>query len=334
VGATAPPDLLWYTSGGALSPWISGGGGMPPSAHPLAGKAVFDPATNTYEVSAVYTGMPANNNAFGLKQVYAQIVDAGQVVGEGQQFIEVFYDRYGRPANTTVPWNNPGTGAMAGPNWFYYWKEGGVVRGPSPESAQVPTSAAGFTPDWVFDPNMPTGTIGYYMPGDQFVNVGDVAHAYYGYPFAMMAPETLPPTNSPKYGILAPITVTGTGIGPFFCAEVVSHEWMHLWYDWVIGAQISAAELDGDNNGDNYDDPDDDGIPNIHETTGYCNVWSDVNDPDTYDMDYLVAGYYSYGDQEVRCRMRSLINHGGMIIDFANDWAYPGLNSVPIFPIP
>ena len=146
-----------------------------------------------------------------------------------------------------------------------------------------------------------------------------------------MAPETF----THKYNPAVTITTTGTGIGPFFAAEVVSHEWMHLWYDWVIDVLVQQAHNDGGPiNGDDYDDPDGDGVANIHETSGYCFVFSEPNDPDTYDMEAYIPGYYSYGDQEVRCRMRSLIANGGMIIDFANDWAYPGLNTIPIFPIP
>ena len=321
-------QLQWQSVLGVGSPWIGSPLGQPPGANPVMGHAQF--INGVWQVSAVLTGMPPQNAVFGPKVVYAQIVDAtGAVISEAQQNIEVFYDR--------TATNNPGTGADQGPNWFYYWKTGGVVFGSQH--------------DWQYE--MIPGLFGYYNSGENHVNVGDAA----------MDTNTGPETYTKDDGVTT-ITVTGvpnrtaatppqypptpSGLGPWCCAETVAHEGYHKWVYENYGPLITNAESDGELDGDPYDDPDDDGIPNLFEpmvqfyginpVTGVLDIplTTSANDPDTYNMEALwgvMSGYGVYGDQEMRCRALELnISFVGMGVNAALEWSSPGWNTVPQFP--
>jgi len=307
-------QLSWQSSAGVPSPWV-GGPASPAGTNPSMGKALFSAANNWFEVSAVYTGLPPSNTDFGPKRIYAQIVDTGAVILEVQQPIEVFYDR--------TATNNPGAGADAGPNWFYYWKTGGVV-----------TNSAH---DWQYEDMV--GLYGYYMPGEDHVNLGPEAQDLYPW-----APETFFKDDN-----VTSVTVTGQGRGPIFCAEVVAHEGYHKSSYEIWGPQIAAAEVDGENDGDPYDDPDDDGVPNFWEPISPMpldapTLNTDPNDADTYNLAAIFGpfSYETYGDEEVRCRALSmnptrrtadtLVTAGGLIVDRTKDWTYWGRNTVPPAP--
>lgn len=179
------------------------------------------------------------------------------------------------------------------PNWYYYWKEGSVC---------------GITASVHYETNP---AFGFYVPGDDHIHVCDAA------PTKNTGPETY--TNDAG----GSITVTGVGIGPQSVAETIAHEFLHkqIYDDWH--ALISAAEQDGQNDGDDYDDPDDDAIPNVKED-GFFGITTDKNDPDTYNMG---GGYSGYGDNEIRCRKKEL--DPGITVDTSKDWADPGTNSDP-----
>lgn len=180
------------------------------------------------------------------------------------------------------------------PNWYYYWKDGGLC---------------GITNSVHYEDGT---SYGFYVPGEDHVHVCNAA------PTKNTGPETY--TNDAK---TSSVTVTGKGIGPHCVAETIAHELMHkqIHEDWNLA--IINAEKDGETNGDDYDDPDDDGIPNIKEND-FMGIKTDPNDPDTYNM----GGTYSgYGDNEIRCRKKEL--NTGISVDTTIDWAVPGTNSDP-----
>jgi len=291
--------LTWQTGAGAPSPWTGAPDGRPSGANTSMGQAIYNPATGYFEAVAIYTGLPTSNDAFGPKQVWAQIVDGSQVITQDVQAIEVFYSRLGA--------NNPAAASAGrnwGPNWFYYWKTGNVC---------------GTTTGWEYDDLMGAlGIIGYYVPGEDHVNVTGLVATLGDWP----------PFNLTHKYTSQVITIGGADIGPHFCAQVVAHENLHkkFYDDWAL--LIAAAESDGNVYNDYYDDADDDGIPNGEEPT--CEgIDSEPNDPDTYDMEGYIAGYASYGDQEIRCRKKQM--NPGLTVDDSKDWASPGTNSVPPF---
>ena len=141
------------------------------------------------------------------------------------------------------------------------------------------------------------------------------------------------------------ITVAGEGRGPYCAAEVIAHEGFHKYSHEVWDPQIQIAELDGQDDGDNWDDPDGDGVPNWLEGVSpiptILILSTDPNDPDTYNLDSVFgpgSGYEIYGDEELRCRAIEIdiraatLYVGAITINRAADWSYPGRNSVPPYP--
>lgn len=277
--------LQWQMLKKGVSPWTGSAAGLPPGAAAAMGKAVYNAKTQRYEAKAVFTGTPTTNAAFGPKTLWAQIVDGAAVVAAAQQPLEAFYPRLAA--------NNAGTLRDRGPNWFYYWKTGNVC---------------GLTTGWEYQRGWDYGM---YIPGEDHVNVEDSA------PTRNSGPETY--WNDAG----GSVTVTGQGIGPQCCAETVAHELTHkkVYDDWTD--LIAAAEADGEHDGDDYDDPDDDGIPNVAEAD-FLAITTDPNDPDTYNMG---GSYQTYGDEEIRCRKAELDT--GLTVTEGDDWAYPGSNSFP-----
>ncbi|MBM4040992.1 MAG: hypothetical protein FJ290_21035 [Planctomycetes bacterium] len=281
--------LQWLTPADADATWAASPAGRPATAHTTMGKATYDPATDRYEVKAVFTALPTSNSGFGPKKLWAQVVDGTTVVAQAEQPLEVFFPKLGT--------NNPGTGRNAGPNWFYYWKTGNVC---------------GTTTGWEYEVSP---DFGFYIPGEDHVNLCDAA------PTVNTGPEYY--ENDLGDGI----EVAGQGIGPHCASETIAHEELHKWIFETWAPLIAAAEADGENDGDDYDDPDDDGIPNIHED-GFLAITTDPNDPDTYNMGGV---YATYGDNEIRCRKQELDT--GLTVTDADDWAYPGTNSCPPYPL-
>ncbi len=285
ISPVGSSTLQWQTLKKAPSPWLGSPAGRPAGGHTTMGKAVLDTKTGRYEVKAVFTGLPASNADFGPKAIWAQIVDGATVLAEAQQPIEVFYPRLAS--------NNPGTGRDRGPNWFFFWKTGNVC---------------GTTTGWEY---LSGWSYGSYTPGDDHVHVKDAA------PTINSGPETY------WNDLGESVTVTGQGVGPLCCAETLAHEFQHKWFYETWAPLIAAAEADGEEGGDDFDDPDDDGIPNIFEN-GFLGIATDPSDPDTFNMGWP---YTWYGDEELRCRKAEL--DPGLAVDEAADWAFPGSNSYP-----
>lgn len=188
-------------------------------------------------------------------------------------------------------YENPG-GSV--PNWYYYWKDGGVC---------------GIT-DVVHHNNR--SDFGFYNDGEDHIHVCNDA------PTKNTGPETyINDAGTPS------ITVTGQGIGPQCVAETIAHEFIHkqIYDDWH--KEIVEAEKDGENDGDDYDDPDNDEVPNVKEKD-FMGIKTDPNDADTYNMG---GNYSGYGDNEIRCRKKEL--NPGIVVDTSKDWADPGTNSDP-----
>ena len=332
-------QLTWQTTAGILSPWLGTAVGQPPNVHPLMGKAVYDPVNNWYEVSAVFTGMAGMNSAFGPKIVYAQIVDLTSVLFEDSTPIEVFHDRIGRTWYSLLPpsaspYNNRGSGTELGPNWYFYWKN--PLTGIGIGSDVI----WGGSHDWQYEHI--AGLYGYYALGEDHVNVCIEASAQ----------NSGPEFYTNQY-TAAVIDIAGMGIGPQCCAEVIAHEGMHKSIYEVWRPLIWLAESDGENDGDAYDDPDDDGVPNMYETLGYMLdrasnlILSNPDDPDTYDLGTIFgpgSGYQNYGDQEVLCRALEidisqtppgLATAGHITVSntisviMGADWCNPGTHTVP-----
>ncbi len=281
--------LQWLTPSDTSATWADSPAGRPATAHTTMGKATYDPIADRYEVKAVFTGLPTDNSGFGPKTLWAQVVDGAAVVAEAEQPLEVFFPKLGA--------NNSGTGVNQGPNWFYYWKTGNVC---------------GATTGWEY---AVSPDFGFYVPGENHVNLCDAA------PTVNTGPEHY--ENDLGDGI----EIAGQGIGPHCASETIAHEELHKWIFETWAPLIAADEADGETDGDDYDDPDDDGVPNIHED-GFLALTTDTNDPDTYNMG---GTYATYGDQEIRCRKTELDT--GLTVTDADDWAYPGTNSCPPYPL-
>jgi hypothetical protein len=69
---------------------------------------------------ATYTGLPEQNDQFGLKK--ARLKYDGNVIAKAE--FEVFF-----PRDET---NHPGKGAGTDPNWFFYWLQTVTLLGPNP----------------------------------------------------------------------------------------------------------------------------------------------------------------------------------------------------------
>ena len=207
------------------------------------------------KASATYTTLPVNNSQFGAKK--AKFVCDGMDLGGGD--FEVFFGK--------TDTNHPGTGAGTDPNWFYYWKDGGVCS--IPATAVYDASAA----------------YGYVLPGvDMILRLGHLA------PETNSGPETF--TGAAPYGT---ISVTGTGKGIKCVAETVTHEVHHLT---LFGILAGRPDADGDGIAD-ADEGALDGVnsnPANGDTYGLGAAFGYA--PGT--------GYWLYGDNELRCRKKEL----------------------------
>ena len=140
------------------------------------------------------------NDAFGKKK--AILLLNGRKLEESDY--EVFF-----PKNAT---NHPG-GQAGSPNWFYYWKEGGVCGIPS---------------DCIFDPQ---AEYGWTQPRtDNIVRIGiDAAEI-----------NTGPETYTSRLAAFGSITTTGTGRGIKCVAETIQHEQHHLYLYVLLASALQA----------------------------------------------------------------------------------------------
>lgn len=208
------------------------------------------------KANATYTTLPATNDQFGAKK--ARFACDGMNIPEAD--FEVFF-----PKTQT---NHPGLNAGTDPNWFFYWKEGGVCS--------IPGTA-------IYDGSR--NLYGYVRPGtDMILRIGSLA------PETNTGPETF--TGVAPYGS---VTVTGTGKGIKCVAETVTHEVHHLTLFTTLAGRPDA---DGDGIAD-ADEGTLDGInsnPASGDTYGLGTAFGDP--PGT--------GYHLYGDNELRCRKKEL----------------------------
>ena len=150
--------------------------------------------------TVAFTGLPDRNDAFGKKKVILLL--NGRKLEESDY--EVFF-----PKNAT---NHPG-GQAGSPNWFYYWKEGGVCGIPS---------------DCIFDPQ---AEYGWTQPRtDNIVRIGiDAAEI-----------NTGPETYTSRLAAFGSITTTGTGRGIKCVAETIQHEQHHLYLYVLLASALQA----------------------------------------------------------------------------------------------
>ncbi|MBF0199132.1 MAG: hypothetical protein HQL32_15560, partial [Planctomycetes bacterium] len=170
------------------------------------------------------------------------------------------------------------------PNWFYYWKEGGVCGIPN---------------DVTFDKGKPSSWGGYFNPNDKKIYLCAAGAN-------SLTPFTLYSGNA-TYG---QITVGGTGKGIAMVPIVLKHENTHKDIDAYYN-----------NNGGSNCDGDKDKILDNMEAN-YLGLSTDQTDPDTYNMGSRSSIYNLKGDNEVRARNQES-NHTTTVYP-KKDWANPG----------
>jgi hypothetical protein len=245
---------------------------------PPNGKAKVD-AQGFLVATATFTGLPAKNDDFGLKTV--QLLLDGQLAAK--TLVEIFFPKFGI--------NHPG-GVVGDPNWFYYWKEGGVC---------------GIAANDTFDGTKDIRYIAYSTPWDD----SDVRLCP---PAALTNQGPATYTGTSAWGSVVGV---GTGRGIKKVAEVLAHERKHIAIYQAYHARIEASPaIDGDR----------DHVPNANEATD-AGVKSNPADSDTFNVALIMnfADYKGYGDDEIRCRS----NERNLTIRYyqTKDWANPGCQS-------
>lgn len=108
-----------------------------------AGEAQYDTSDKLWKATATFTGLPDENDDFGVKAVILHVMDGNDdpLLHISSEPIEVFFDR-----DAT---NHPG-GTAGDPNWFYYWGQVHVnpnvtFDGTLASSARAPGIGSGTT---------------------------------------------------------------------------------------------------------------------------------------------------------------------------------------------
>ena len=215
-------------------------------------------------VKFTFMTLPESNDVFVNQDVVLTLEHPDYPGCEDTQKVEIFFRRDSL--------EHPGNGRGITPSWFYYWKEGNVVE----DLAQFE-----FTLDDV---------------GGKYISGGKV---YVGKKACLKNPGPYTVENSVTY---QEEIIGGSGEGIDFCAEVCVHELEHKLIDVLYSALIFIDELDGENDGDPYDDPDNDGLPN--ELEGKPPYYFNPLDADTYDLEHKLkySKYKDYGDNEFLAR--------------------------------
>nr|MCR5751006.1 hypothetical protein [Kiritimatiellia bacterium] len=197
---------------------------------------VEDADVQTFTAHATYRGYPTHNSGFGRKTVTFEC--GGNTIS---QDFEVFFPKEG----THHP---PCSMCSNCPNWFYYWRDGGVC---------------GINDNCRYDGI--TRAYGYCHPGsDNLIRLGSIAAD-------ALAGPTNYTSSLPGYGS---VTVEGHGKGIQCVAEVLQHEQHHID---IYNRFHEQGE-----------DPDGDGVPTSVEGTldGISTHPDNPNtynlDPDTY----------------------------------------------------
>lgn len=236
------------------------------------GKAIVE---NGFLMAKIrFTGLPEKNDDFGKKTVEL-LVDGLSVESAS---IKVFFPKFAT--------NHPG-GISDDPNWFYYWKEGGVC---------------GIQPGDIYDGN-DTKDLGYCKP-DKDSNVRLCALGC----LQGQGPMTFY-SGSAAFGSA---TVSGHGKGIKCVAEVLEHERHHIF---IYALRNRGTDFDGD------------WVPDALEGTldGIKSDPNDPDTFLLQSLFGLASGYGKLGDNEVRCRKKELSLT--VKYDATKDWADPGCQS-------
>jgi hypothetical protein len=236
------------------------------------GKAIIEHGFLTAKLK--FIGLPVKNDDFGKKKV--ELLFDGRPVDSAS--IKVFFPKFGT--------NHPG-GTSGDPNWFYYWKEGGVC---------------GIQPGDIYD-GSDTKNLGYCLPW-QDSNIRLCALGC----LQGQGPLTFN-SGSAAFGSVA---VSGHGKGIKCVAEVLEHERHHIL---IYKLRVLLTDSDSD------------WVPDALEGTldGIKSDPNDPDTFQLQLLFGLASGYNAIGDSEVRCRKKELSLT--VSYDPKKDWADPGCQS-------
>ena len=232
--------------------------------------------------TVTFTNLPSLNSQFGWKTARLLYGDQSVKPEIASTQYGVFFTKYAQ--------NHPNCSTCPDcPNWFYYWKNGGVCGIPQGSASK-------------YDIDITYGQV--KLP-NKTILLGPLAAEING-AFGTYDSGTI------TYGS---ITTGGSGKGIQCVAETVQHEKEHIKnFDnfWFLWNPIT--------------DRDEDGMPNIEEMVGYGGIISDPDNCDTFQIgDEDENGNpisLWYGDNEIRCIKAEVI------LDFdifpEKDWANPG----------
>ncbi len=230
--------------------------------------------------TVTFTKIPYLNDSFGWKtaKLSYQGTTVWQVIATNQYGVFFPKDAKNHPICTR-------TNCADCPNWFYYWKQGGVCG--------IPTSS-------VFEPGRPK-TYGRVIPQkDSIIRLCD------------LAPGTNQEFIYRSGSITYPsITTGGNGKGIQCVAETIQHENLHL----KIYNDFKSLH-----NG--FDDRDGDWIPNDQEAN-FADIKTNPDDWDTYRIYSQGASLQWQGDQDIRCFKAEATLPANAIFP-KKDWANPG----------
>jgi len=160
-------------------------------------------------------------------------------------------------------------------------------------------AVCGIPPNAIYDAS---ASFGYVLPQqDSILRLGPAAAS------ANSGPEAFTGKTGQN------IVVTGTGKGIKSVAETVEHELHHLT---IYNTFNGTLDTDGD------------GIGDTGEAT-FDGLTTLVNDSDTFNMVLYSPGYKAYGDNEIRARLKELVQ--SVQIFPKKDWANPGAQSTNKF---
>lgn len=187
-------------------------------------------------------------------------------------------------------------------NWWYYWKDESVV-----------TDMDKVKYLW----EEPTRTVGISSPhkSQTLVGLSDL----------ILNPVTFTITRSNKNNPLITVTVISPRDGGIDgAAEVISHEFNHIWVYQQWSAKIGETGIVA-----GRQHTDGDAIPDVVETNRAAGSIGQIyefshTDPDTFDMQSIGGwgGYRDYGDNEILARVEGITNPRARQPD--KDWSKGG----------
>ena len=229
----------------------------------------------TLNAEVTFSNLPANNDDFIWK--WTTLEWNSQPVASNKYGVFFPMTAANHPPCSTCP---------GCPNWFWYWRQGGVCG--------IPANAVYSNASYYGAAHLEVG--------NYFIRLGRIAAT------TNNGPETY--TNSVT---LATVMVTGNGKGIQCVAETIQHEWGH------INIHRVAYDPTWQTPGVSYHDNDGDYVPDVLEPT-LMGIATLTNNPNTFQ---LPPPYPSYGDSEIRCRLLELDLQPVPIYP-VKDWANPG----------